>query len=252
MPSSPIAQSFLPSKLAGKNPVPQINTSGFGTPGALPSQQLQTYKTQQLPGLLSGQSSVVGPTSPTEVALAGSNRAKGAVQLSAERRMETIKKSNERNNQLASIAAQRRTQGAGGYRGSAAGVGQAYTPDGRLSASRNSVLSQASSYIGSPYVLGGTTRQGIDCSGLVMMIYNQFGYNLNHSANAQGRTIPGVRTSIDNLRPGDLVAWQDGSHIAIYAGNGEIIEAANERVGTVRRKIWSNAVYGIALRLPGE
>jgi cell wall-associated NlpC family hydrolase len=50
------------------------------------------------------------------------------------------------------------------------------------------------------------------------------------------------------------VAWKDGSHIAIYAGNGEIIEAANTRVGTVRRKIWASPdqLFGIAVRLPGE
>jgi cell wall-associated NlpC family hydrolase len=134
-------------------------------------------------------------------------------------------------------------------------AGQAYKNDGSLSDSRNRLMRKASSYIGDPYVLGGTSHQGIDCSGLVMSVYNKMGFNVSqHNATWQGQHIPGVRTSVDNLRPGDLVAWKDGSHIAIYAGNGEIIESANTRVGTVRRKLWANPddVVGIAVRLPGE
>lgn len=138
---------------------------------------------------------------------------------------------------------------------STSGVGQAWKADGSLSDSRNALLKDASSYIGSKYVLGGTTTKGIDCSGLVMQVYNKMGFNIKaHDATWQGKNIPGVRTSVKNLRPGDIVAWKDGSHIAIYAGNGEIIEAANTRVGTVRRKLWApeSAVVGIAVRLPGE
>lgn len=144
----------------------------------------------------------------------------------------------------------------GGYDKAGLGsAGTAWKPDGSLSDSRNTVLSEASKYLGTPYVLGGKSTKGIDCSGLVMMVYNKLGYNINrHSATWQGRNIPGVRTSIKNLRPGDVVAWKDGSHIAIYAGNGEIIEAANPKRGTLRRKLWApeSAVFGIALRLPGE
>jgi cell wall-associated NlpC family hydrolase len=134
-------------------------------------------------------------------------------------------------------------------------AGKAYKADGTLSDSRNALLKDASSYIGSNYVLGGTTHKGIDCSGLVMAVYNKLGFKVSqHDATWQGKNIPGVRTSVKNLRPGDIVAWKDGSHIAIYAGNGEIIEAANTRVGTVKRKLWApeSAVVGIAVRLPGE
>ena len=134
-------------------------------------------------------------------------------------------------------------------------AGKAFDNFGNLSSSRQALLNDASSYIGSKYVLGGKTKQGIDCSGLVMAVYNKLGFNVSqHSAGWQGRSIPGVRTAVSNLRPGDIVAWKDGSHIAIYAGNGEIIEAANTRVGTVRRKIWASPdqLFGIAVRLPGE
>lgn len=124
-----------------------------------------------------------------------------------------------------------------------------------LGRERQKVLSNAQSYVGSPYVLGGVTKQGIDCSGLVMNVYNKAGFNVTqHNATWQGQNIPGVRTTIDNLRPGDLVAWRDGSHIAIYAGNGKIIEAANPTVGTVQRPIWADPsqIFGIKLRLPGD
>lgn len=190
--------------------------------------------------------------SPVQIAAAQSPLASGsAVQMSAQRRTDAISATNARLKALTDAATRQRAQAGGGE----AGMGRAYTPDGNLSAARNKALGIASSYLGTRYVLGGTSHKGIDCSGLVMMVYNQLGYNINrHSATWQGKNIPGVRTSLNNLRPGDIVAWKDGSHIAIYAGNGEIIEAANPRVGTVRRKLWASpsAVYGIALRLPGE
>lgn len=131
-----------------------------------------------------------------------------------------------------------------------------YTVPAGVTGNRAAALSKAKGYLGSPYVLGGTSTSGIDCSGLVMMVYGSLGYNIpRHSATWQRDNIPGVRTNdINSLRPGDLVAWKDGSHIAIYAGNGNIIESANERVGTVYRKLWTSTsnVIGIKLRFAGE
>ena len=123
-----------------------------------------------------------------------------------------------------------------------------------LKGNRLAAVREASSYLGSPYVFAGRSRQGIDCSGLVMEVYNKMGFNVPvHFAAWQRDNIPGVKTyNLNELRPGDLVAWNDGSHIAIYAGNGEIIEAQNPRVGVVRDKIWSKNVVGIKLRFAGE
>lgn len=138
--------------------------------------------------------------------------------------------------------------------GSVAGLGKAYTPNGNLSASRNKALQTAFSYVGNRYVLGGTSHAGIDCSGLVMAVYDQFGFGkyLNsHNARLQAQEIPGVRTSVQNLRPGDIVAWRGGGHIAIYAGNGKIVAAAAPGEGVKYQNVWGD-VYGIALRLPGE
>lgn len=169
----------------------------------------------------------------------------------------TVKMIEESNKRMASYQPQTNTGNTGnvGYNPNAQPVGQAWTPDGKLSPTRNSILSYASTWLGKPYLPYQLSTRGTDCSGLVMMVYNKFGYNITrHSATWQRDHIPGVRTSFNNLRPGDIVAWRDGSHIAIYAGNGEIIEAANSNRPILRRKLWAspNDVIGIALRLPGE
>ena len=138
-------------------------------------------------------------------------------------------------------------------------AGQAYTPDGNLSSSRNQVMSEASSYLGNRYVFAGNTHAGIDCSGLVQQVYAKAGIQLPRLAAQQRDAMPGVRTSnIASLRPGDLVAWNDGSHVAIYAGNGYIIQAANPQQGVIKSLLTQQVGYrpgsviGIAIRLPGE
>jgi cell wall-associated NlpC family hydrolase len=132
--------------------------------------------------------------------------------------------------------------------------GQPLNVPGNLQGTRQQVLERAGEFIGSPYQLGGKTVKGIDCSGLVMAVYGQAGIDVSqHSAGWQGRNIPGARTSVNNLQPGDIVAWKDGSHIAIYAGNGMIVDASSSG-GTRHRQLWApqNQVYGIKLRFPGE
>lgn len=156
------------------------------------------------------------------------------------------------------------TARADGYNLSASNYDRTYHYNNAYSAERNAALAGAYSWIGTHYVLGGENKQvEVDCSGLVQAIYSKLGFNVpTHSAADQGQTggrnngngIPGVRTNFANLQPGDLVAWKDGSHIAIYAGNGQIIEAANTKVGTVRRALWDdpNNVVGIHLTFGDE
>lgn len=90
---------------------------------------------------------------------------------------------------------------------------------------------------------------GMDVAGLVSMAYKNLSPAMRQHVEQAGANIPGIRTSVQNLQPGDLVAWKDGSHIAVYAGNGEVMERGDQR-----RKLWApeSAVFGIALRLPGE
>lgn len=241
----------------------------------LPSQQVQKFRNTSIAGVLNNQTPLVNQTASG--ADGGDPQKSGAVQ-SLDRQQQMISQGTDSHNNLMSLYAQaaarkaasavsavagtsaKSTVKAGASNKGVAGATNTYSGggasgyqnDGNLDAARNQVLKTATSYLGTRYQLGGTSHQAIDCSGLVMAVYAQMGFNnLPHNARIQGQ-IMGQRTSVANLRPGDLVAWNDGSHIAIYAGNGQIIEAANPRVGTVRRKLWSNAVYGVRLRLPGE
>lgn len=243
----------------------------------LTSAQQFVTKNPQFIGGMTSRSTRLLPSDSMPGLQRGRNSEVSLVQQTNYRRMDNVKASADRIRQIGEAARQRRAEEAAEREratssatsqvavgdqannyvqgASVRGAGKAWQADGKLSKSRNALLQNASSYLGTPYVLGGRSYKGIDCSGLVMSVYNKFGFNITqHHAGVQGRTIPGVRTGIKNLRPGDIVAWKDGSHIAIYAGNGEIIEAPNPRRGTVRRKLWANpdAVFGIAVRLPGE
>ena len=92
------------------------------------------------------------------------------------------------------------------------------------------VAQLASSYAGrAPYRYGGSTPAGWDCSGMVMWIYARFGVSLPHSSGAQARMGIAV-PSLAQAQPGDILA--NGSHAAIYVGNGMIINALNPSQGT--------------------
>jgi len=122
----------------------------------------------------------------------------------------------------------------------------------RMSGTRAQVVNKASSYLGRRYVLGGNDYNGIDCSGLTQQVYRSVGLQIPRLAAQQRDQVPGVRTkNIASLQPGDLIAWDDGSHVAVYAGNGEIIAAATPQLGVIRERVWGN-VTGIKLRFPGE
>lgn len=94
------------------------------------------------------------------------------------------------------------------------------------SASGSSLVSQAAKYIGTKYVYGGASPLGFDCSGLVQYCCKKLGVSVNRSASAQYSN--GKAVSRANLQAGDLVFFSRGggiSHVAIYAGNGQVIHA---------------------------
>lgn len=93
------------------------------------------------------------------------------------------------------------------------------------------VVSLASSLEGTPYVWGGSTPAGFDCSGLVQYVYGQLGINVPRTSEEQA-TVGTPVSSLAAAQPGDLLffAGSDGTasspgHVAIYIGNGQMIAA---------------------------
>ncbi len=98
---------------------------------------------------------------------------------------------------------------------------------GRLTAGEE-VVEYAKTFIGTPYVYGGTSPSGFDCSGFVYYIYKQFGVTLNRVANDQSRN--GYIVEKADLRPGDIVLFSrtlDGyiTHVGIYVGDNSFIHS---------------------------
>jgi peptidoglycan DL-endopeptidase CwlO len=101
--------------------------------------------------------------------------------------------------------------------GGSAPVGPAPPP------THSSVVSIAMQYLGTPYVWGGASPSGFDCSGLVMYVFSQIGVSLPHSSYAQYGM--GSPVSRDQLQPGDLVFFDGLGHVGIYVGGGSFIHA---------------------------
>lgn len=93
------------------------------------------------------------------------------------------------------------------------------------SASGQAVLDYAYRFLGTPYVWGGTTPSGFDCSGFTQYVYKHFGVNLPRVSRAQGTY--GTKVSYSNLQAGDLVFFGSGgiSHVGIYIGGGNMIHS---------------------------
>ena len=88
----------------------------------------------------------------------------------------------------------------------------------------NTLIAFASNYLGLPYVWGGTTPSGFDCSGFTQYVYAHFGINLPRVSQDQQNV--GTLISRDNLQPGDLVFFgTPAHHVGIYIGNGNMISA---------------------------
>ncbi|HST82156.1 MAG TPA: NlpC/P60 family protein [Kineosporiaceae bacterium] len=107
----------------------------------------------------------------------------------------------------------------------------------------SSVLAIAARYVGTPYIYGGTTPRGFDCSGYVGYVYRQLGVRLPRTANQQMQATH--RVSRSQARPGDLVFFVSGSrayHVGIYAGGGQMYDSPRTGKTIQKRAIWSAAV----------
>ncbi|MFP3714000.1 C40 family peptidase [Puerhibacterium sp. TATVAM-FAB25] len=104
------------------------------------------------------------------------------------------------------------------------------------SASGSSIISIASRYVGVPYVWGGSTPAGFDCSGFVQYVFAQAGINLPRSSTGQRDS--GTVISRSQAQAGDLI-WSPG-HISIYAGDGMQIDAPRPGKTIQFRSIWQS------------
>lgn len=125
------------------------------------------------------------------------------------------------------------------------------------SASGNQILSKAREYLGCPYVYGGASPSGFDCSGFVYYVLKSLGYSPYRTPADQIKM--GVSVSRENLQPGDIVffsgtAGSGITHVGIYAGNGQFIHAPNSRstvsYSSLASGYWSEHYYA-ARRVSG-
>ena len=99
-------------------------------------------------------------------------------------------------------------------------------------ARRQEIADFALQFVGNPYVYGGTSlTNGADCSGFVMSVFAQFGYELPRVAAAQ--CAASQKKSAEEIEVGDLVFYCDGGidHVALYIGDGKIVHASTAATG---------------------
>ena len=111
------------------------------------------------------------------------------------------------------------------------------------------VVGIAMQYLGTPYVYGGASPGGFDCSGLVMYVFGQVGVSLPHNAAAQYGY--GVPVSMSQLQAGDLVFFNGLGHVGIYIGGGQFIHAPHtgDVVKISSLSGWYSSTYVGARRL---
>ena len=106
------------------------------------------------------------------------------------------------------------------------------------SSGKGSQITQyALQYVGCPYVYGGSSPSGFDCSGFTTYVMKHFGYSINRTASSQMDN--GTSVSKSQLQPGDLVFFNSGNsskratHVGIYTGNGQFVHASTSTTGVI-------------------
>lgn len=99
------------------------------------------------------------------------------------------------------------------------------------------IVSIAMQYLGSPYVYGGASPAGFDCSGFTQFVFAHVGISLPHSSSAQGRM---TAIAPEAAMAGDLVITDGGGHVGIYLGDGTMIHASTPSTGVKISKPWGS------------
>jgi cell wall-associated NlpC family hydrolase len=101
----------------------------------------------------------------------------------------------------------------------------------------NTIVSIAMKYLGSPYVYGGASPAGFDCSGFTQFVFAHVGISLPHSSSAQGQM---TAIAPSAAMAGDLVITDGGGHVGIYLGNGTMIHASTPSTGVKISQPWGS------------
>lgn len=102
------------------------------------------------------------------------------------------------------------------------------------------IVEYAMQFLGKPYVYGGSSPKGFDCSGFTSYVYKHFGYNISRTAS--GQASEGTNVAKKDLQPGDLVIYKNQSltrigHVGLYIGNNKMIHASEPGVGVIITEI---------------
>ena len=98
------------------------------------------------------------------------------------------------------------------------------------------IISYAKNFIGVPYVFGGSTPKGFDCSGLVQYVYKHFGINISRTTKTQINE--GIEVGKNELQLGDLV-FPNSGHVTLYIGNGKVLHAPQPGEKVKISNLWS-------------
>jgi len=116
-------------------------------------------------------------------------------------------------------------------------------------ATTQELVATAKQYIGVPYVWGGTTTQGFDCSGFTQKVFADLGYQINRTSAAQ--YAQGTPVSKANLQVGDLVFFNTSgngvSHVGIYIGNNQFINSSSSKgvsIASLDNSYWKSRYVG--------
>lgn len=119
-----------------------------------------------------------------------------------------------------------------------------YDPAFKSDVTGEELVSYALQFVGNPYKWGGNSlTNGCDCSGFVNLIYRHFGFE-NVPRQSQAFKSYGEPVAFENIKAGDIVVYP--GHVAIYIGNGKIVEAQSSRAGiTCNRSVTCNTITAI-------
>ena len=124
-----------------------------------------------------------------------------------------------------------------------------------ISSARSTLLNHGIKFIGTPYVWGGTSPKGFDCSGLVHYLYQKQGVSIPRNSREQFSRLPVA----SNPQPGDLVFFRRNgtiNHVGLYLGGGKMLHApqtgAKVRIEDMGRPNWKRRYAGARRALKGE